>query len=226
MLVSEDNTLLIENYLKEHPGVFTEYEIDYILWFSKKWNGRGEIPHFVLELYDELGILPADKNVYQEFMKLLQKEVGVDGKNVLEVAGGILPRLGERIALSQNSGSLTIYDPRLSREIEDRDSFILRRENFTRELNGDGYDLVVALKPYEATEELIRWTIDNRINFMIGLCDGGIHGEPYDFYDSTEEYLNGMKYLAARGVESQNMGKAYVKKLKNCDYDYPIIFNK
>lgn len=225
MLITQ-NTLLIEKYLKEHPDTFTELEKDYLLWYSKNWDRRREVPYFVLELYDELGILPDDRNVYNEFMDLLEEEVGVDGKNILEVGGGILPRLGERIALSQNRGSLTIYDPRLSREIESSDSFVLLRENFTRELNGDGYDLVVGLKPCDITEDIIRWAIDNKVNFMIGLCDGGLHGEPYDFYDSTEEWLHSMRYIASRGVEEQQMGKLYVKKLDGCDYNYPVIYNK
>jgi hypothetical protein len=215
----------IEEYIKTHPTVFEDFEKNYILWFSKSLERRAEVPYYVLELFDELGILPDDENVYEDFFNFIKSIHSLDNKRIIEVAGGMLPRLSFRIRNNQDGGRVTVYDPRLASHLESDESFILKRENFNTNIDSSNTDLIIGLKPCEATEDIIRWATSNHVDFIIGLCEGGLHGEPYDYFESSEDWIRSMVYLADRLVESENMGELKIKKLRDCNYNYPIIYN-
>ena len=80
--------------------------------------------------------------------------------------------------------------------------------------------------PCEATQTIIENATMNRKDFIIAMCEGGAHGDIYDYFESTEEWLNCMLYLAEREIESNNMGELKVLSFKKYLSSYPIIYNK
>ena len=80
--------------------------------------------------------------------------------------------------------------------------------------------------PCEATYNIIDAASRNNVDFMIALCEGGPHGDIYDYFENDNEWLDTMIYMAERAVEDNSMGtikKAYLKEYHN---PYPIIYNK
>ena len=213
-------------YLKEHPELFSDYERECILDYVYLINSDEFIPDVVREVYDEVGIIPDTKNVYLEFIKLLNNTYAVHDKNILEVGGGTIPRLAKRINHLQTTGSITVYDPRLSIYEEDTSKFHLVRKPFTESTNIGNHNLMVALMPCEACETVIRSAINNKIDFMLGFCEGGPHGDEFDYFEDDDEWLNSMLYLARDGIEENGMGKMKVKYLQECKNPYPVIYNE
>ena len=223
-LVIAKHTLL--QYFKEHPKLFTEYEKKCILDYVHVLNSDEFIPDLIREIYDEVGIIPDKKNVYLEFLSLLRGVHSIEDKRILEVGGGTIPRLAKRIHNIQTTGSITVYDPRLSLYERDMERFHLVRKPFdSNTLVGD-YQLMVSLMPCEACEAVIRKATDCKVDFMLGFCEGGPHGDEFDYFEDEDEWLNSMLYLARDRIEEQGMGKMKVKYLKECNNPYPVIYNE
>ena len=118
-------------FLEQHRGEYYPYEYQGILNYSIHPNLRTITKTDVIrEIYDKPGLIPDDFNIYLAFMELIEKNFGVDGKNICEVGGGVFPMLAERIHLQQKTGSITVFDPRLSPSVQGNDRFILKKESF------------------------------------------------------------------------------------------------
>jgi hypothetical protein len=61
---------------------------------------------------------------------------------------------------------------------------------------------------------------------MLGFCEGGPHGDEFDYFEDDDEWLNSMLYLARDRIEEQGMGKMKVKYLRECNNPYPVIYNE
>jgi hypothetical protein len=183
------------------------------------------IPDIMREIYAELNLFKEDEDIYEGFLNLLKQNFSIN-QNIVEVGGGILPKLSERIAKEQTSGSVTVYDPRLGPTKSDLPNLELRKEKFSLNTDVSSAGLIIAFMPCEATETIITSVGKNKKDFMIGLCEGGPHGDIYDFYEDEEEWLGAMLYYAGLEVEQNNLGtlqKTYMKKYHN---PYPVIWNK
>ena len=218
----------ILNYLNKYPELFNEnekkYLLDSVLLCTNSYTYQMD---YLREIYDELGIIPDDKNIYIAFSRLINKKFDTNNKNILEVGGGTLPRLSKRLLEISNINNIKVYDPRLSIYEKSTDKLVLKKEKFTKNTNVDDVDLMIGLMPCKGAEELIDSAIINRKDFIIGLCEGGPHGEYYDFYESDEEWIDCMLYTAEEGVKRNNLGTLEVKHLaKRYNYKYPIIYNK
>lgn len=220
------NSMLVSKFLKEHPDYYEEMEKHRINYYATHDNNGDTYTKDVMrEIYDELGIIPEEKNMYTAFIDLLEETHGYEGKNIVEVGGGILPRLGKRIHTLQHKGTITIYDPRIGKDIEGEDRFTLIREPFTRKTELDGCDLLIGLMPCKGAEPLIDQAVEKKIDFLLWLCEGGPHGDCYDYFEDEREWLGSTIYTASRGVKDSRMGKLMEKMLPQYSH-YPIIYNQ
>lgn len=212
----------IRKYLDQYPKLFTDYEkkliLDYVI--TEQF-----IPADVREVYDQLGILPSNLNIYDGFFQLLKDNFTLNGGRIVEVGGGVIPCLAKRIEAELDTGRLVVYDPRLSIYEEDTMSLKLVREKFTKSSSLADCNLLIGLMPEEAAELVIDRAIAEKIDFMVALGDGGPHGEGFDFYEDADEWAHGVICAAEELVERKGMGKLMVKTMEEFGNPYPIIYN-
>lgn len=223
MLVAKQ---LVWQYLQKYPELYSEWERQCILDYIRTIYSDGFIPDLVREVYDEVGIVPDDRNVYVEFSDLLRSVFPIEERNILEVGGGVIPRLGKRISEVQTTGKITVYDPRLSKYEKDTDKLHLVRKKFTNRTKIGDTNLMIALMPCEAIETFIRSATSNKIDFMLGFCEGGPHGDEYDYFEDEDEWIHSMLYQTEDLIKENHMGKMKVKTLPRCRNPYPVIYNE
>ena len=89
-------------FLAEHNSEYTEREIRYIERYATIILER-PINHYIgdvlRQIYDEVGLLPEENNMYSGFVSLLEKNFNLD-TNIVEVAGGVIPVLAKKIAFN------------------------------------------------------------------------------------------------------------------------------
>ena len=215
----------ILEFLYKHPTYYTSFErkgIQSYAFHDKEENFYLDV---LREIYDELGLIPDEKNIYITFQNLIQELFGTEEKNIIEVGGGVIPRLATRIRMHQQKGTITVYDPRLAKDIRGDERLILKREKFTDKTPIKRADLLIGLMPCEGAEPLIDQALKHKIDFVLWFCEGGPHGDYFDYFESEEEWLSSTLYYARNGVENKGMGKLMVKHLEPYP-NYPIIYNQ
>lgn len=224
-IVKEESLALINNYLNRYPGIFTEEEQRLIFSCLEYLPNEEMLPDVVRELYDELGILEDDTNIYLGFIKLADSVFNIKNRNILEIGGGVLPRLGERIAGLQDRGSITVYDHRISKYKEDTFNLKLVRKTFDKTIDIKDIDLLIGLMPCKAAELIIEVAARQEIDFMIALCEGGPHGDEYDFFEDEDEWQHSVIFSARTAVRDKKMGKLMIKDMEQYGSPYPVIYN-
>lgn len=222
----KDKTGEILEYIARYPGIFDKYEEQYIIQYIE--DGRDDVflPDLIRELYDKFGIVSDDENIYVGFLNLLRDNFDVVDSNIIEVGGGIFPSLGRKISLMQNRGTITVYDPRLSRYEAGNIHMRLVRLNFSHYMDIGDTNLMIGFMPCKGAEELVQSATDNGVDFMVALCEGGPHGDMYDYFESDQEWIDSMLYRASRGIEDHNMGSLEITYLEKYEDPYPVIYNK
>lgn len=225
---NQSNEQAIKNFLKEYPEIFTPREQYQILKIIEGSNGELYGAECIREIYDELGLIPDNKNIYVGFSDIIEKEFGIENKNIVEVGGGHIPRLAKRLEKKQINGKVTVYDPFLSKYEKSSSKLSLIRNKFDGNTKiPEETDLLIGLQPCAAAEKIIEVAFKYNIDFIIALCEGGPHGEWFDFYESDEEWLCSIITRAKRGVEENDMGNLVVEKsLVKYNDSYPVIYNK
>ena len=218
-------TRQIQRFFDDYPDVFTPIEQEMVLEYASRRHTDKFVPDVIREVYDELGLLSDDQNIYIGFLNLLRKQYNIPERRIIEVGGGVLPRLGKRISRIQTTGHITVYDPRLSRYEEDTSHLTLSRRRFSSDMSVGKADLIIGLMPCEGAQTVIESATDHGIDFMLAFCEGGPHGDEFDFYEDEEEWLNSMLCLARYSVEEKKMGKLKVKHLREYGDPYPVIYN-
>ena len=180
------------DYIEKHYCDYTEHERNYIkrnLSYLKKNESTLSIrtPHFLRQIYDELGIIPDNENTYYGFVKLLEEKMDIN-RNVIEVASGIIPNVARSVASRQKSGSITSYDPRLTVQTALLPNMTIKRENFTSKTKVKPNSLLLGFMPCEATIDIIESAAINNADFMIGLCEGGSRKKFY-WLEYEDEWL-------------------------------------
>lgn len=225
---------LIIDYLRKNSDAFTGNEKSLILSNLNNDGSLYGIPNICLQIYDELGILPDSINSYKAFAKLVDEQFNIKDKNVVEVGGGNIPRLGKRISLMQDKGTITVYDPNLyiteeykNLTYEEKDSLKLKLINrrFTPLVNVRSSDVIIGLLPCGASSTIIKSAIRYNKDFMIALCDSCSYFEYFDTYEEDLEWPNKFIEDATKIVEENGLGKLKVKTLKEIGDNYPIIYN-
>lgn len=214
---------LLKKYFEEYPGVFNKAEQRYLL--AQAWNSKTYYnDELVREIYDELGLIPEENNIYNSFIDLLEDNFDLDGKNIIEVGGGHIPRLSKRLLSSnENIGVIRVYDPKLSRYEKNTSRLKLYHHEFTENCSHiEGTDLLIGLMPCSGTYALVKSAVDNEKEFMVALCEGGYNDDIYDYEDKKELWLNSILTLAKK---SGKIGVDY-DTLAKYDDDYPVIYSK
>lgn len=222
----QENYEIVENFVNANSHLYDGYTIMRIKDFMKhaKYPAAYHID-IIREILDYLGKIPDSENIYIEFLNQIESLFPINGKNIVEVGCGAFPNLAKRMKLKQKSGTITVYDPRLDLRVPKTEGLILKKETFTRNTPIENTDLLVGLMPCKGAEPIIDQAIKNKIDFIIWLCEGGPHGDYYDFYEDDEEWLYSMTSIARRGIEDNKMGKFQKKYIKKYSEIYPIIYN-
>ena len=216
----------LDQFVKDNKDAFTEWELMRIRDYIKRDAHDLFVPDLMREIYDELGLLTEEQDIYTGFMSLLGDAFPYRERKILEVGGGIFPRLGKRISKEQTTGSITVYDPRLCVREQDTPKMKLIRKKFHQNDSIGDHNLMIAFMACEGAEQLLDAACKNKCDFMVGFCEGGPHGDGYDFYEDEEEWLHCMMYIAESGVRDHRMGKVKEKELKQYGDPYPVIYNE
>ena len=219
----------IKEYLEKNMGYYDLFEQRYLKGLDMNYirKYKHDMPDIFRQILEEIGYFDdcPELSGYKAFIDLLDNEFGLE-RNITEIAGGAIPTLAHKISLRQKKGTITVYDPRLTTYYDETERFILKREKFTRNTNVEGTDMLIGFMPCEATQAIIENATANNKDFMIALCEGGPHGDEYDFYEDAEEWLGAMLYLAERGMEKHDMGELKVIDFNRYNSPYPLIYNK
>ena len=166
-----------------------------------------------------------DKNMLEKIYDVSNIE---EGENIVEVGGGVVPSLAKRIALKQQKGTITVYDPRLIETLhQDIPNLVLKKQKFTTETKEPQADLYIAFMPCEATQQIIGTVGENKQDFIIAACEGGPHGEMFDYFESDDEWLHCMLWYARRTIEKADLGELVIsEELEKYNDPYPVFYNR
>lgn len=189
-----------------------------------------KIPSNIYSIYDELGLIPEDNNIYENFIDILIQYFDINC-DILEVAGGNIPRLAIRLSNRQmrlGRGTITVIDPTLSVINMNYPNIKLCREQFDLETIVDYYDLIVSLFPCEVTEIIIYKSLEKNKNLFIKLCNcvhkfEDISDEDYNYY-----ILHPEKYRKVLLERYSFYAKCFERKMDiiNEQTDSPILICK
>lgn len=213
----------VRDYVKEHVEDYSDLEIRYLVNNADMFEHTLNLPDVMRQIYDELDILEDNKNAYGAFVSILKDNFDID-RNIIEVGGGVIPSVAKKISAMQDTGSVTVYDPKLSKSQKSTDNMILKKERFLLDTDVSGADMIIGFMPCDATELVIRKTCENKKDFLIALCEGG-HFEFDDFFD-TEAWTDAMFALAEDGIKENGLGELVKTDLKDYGDPYPVIYNK
>ena len=230
MLIKENITtismlLKISDFVNKHKDVFSEEELNFL---SKNylWGLRSNYVSCILtQLYDELNLIEEDKNVYLAFANLIDQIFGLE-QNILEVGGGIFPRLATHIALKQKEGTITVIDPRLSKTTTNIPNLKLYKEKFSKNIIPKNTTLMVAQMPYGTTEAIIENACKNKMDFIIALGDAQIENSDWINEDIQYEWKAHIIYDAKKLIKENHLGTLEIESLEQYGSQYPVIYNK
>ena len=221
-----DKAKLIVGYLNDNDDAFNTLEKNTIInnCIMNNDDGNYTLPSVVSQVYDELNLLPDDRNIYKEFLKLLDSEFKIKDKNIIEIGGGNIPRLAIRIASMQEKGTITVYDPNLYMKNYLYNNLKLKKEKFSTLTNTKNIDILIGLMPCGATDKIVKSAIKNNKDFMIALCDHYNTSSNFDECDDDFEWRENLICRLREEIENNNMGVLKVKKIKAIGSN-PIIYN-
>ena len=225
MYMSAAKIMLINEFLARHKDEIDPYEYEFIKRNLTHINGENFMyfPFITREIFDKLGLMPHEANVYSRFADFVNELYDIKDMNILEVGGGVYPTLAERICTK--AGKVTVYDPRLSKGEVDTDKLKLVRKDFKKNMSLRDYDLVLALMPCRGAEAVLDACVEQDKDFIVGLCEGGPHGDCFDFYEDEDEWIHSMITYSDTRIRRNGKGKVLTKHLDGCSYPYPIVYN-
>lgn len=217
----------IEKFLAAHSDSYTEREMIYIRKMAcliKQKPLNTYLGDILRQIYDELGFIPDERNMYSGFVKLLEENFDID-RNIVEVAGGIIPTLAKKIALKQQKGTITVYDPRLIETNDYPENLVIKRQLFSSTTQIPHAQMIIGFMPCESSLDILKSACLNNIDFAIALCEGGARRN-YEWLETEEEWLGYVMYVAKRGIEKSDMGILETASLAEYGNPYPVIYNK
>ena len=213
-------------FIRNNRGLYGFFELECLIDVLKTAKCPDLfIMELVREVLDELGFIPDQYNIYKQYTDLIDSIHGIEGKNIVEIGGGRFPRLAKRMSSKQKIGKITVYDPNLYSD-KSTDKLVLKKKRASRGTDVGDCNLIVGLMPCKGAEVLLDLAIDNKKDFVLWLCEGGPHGDEFDFFEDEDEWRNYMIEKARKGVKDNEMGELKIKKLTRFSDSYPIIYNK
>lgn len=227
-MIREDITTVrifyqIDKFLRDHAKDYTLEEKEFILK-NCAWGQKSSlVPDMLRQIYDELGFLDSERNIYDGFVDLLEENFDID-RNIVEIGGGKIPSLAKKIALRQMHGTITVYDDKLITTDFNLPNLSLKK----RRLQADellNADMIIGFMPCDGTQTAIDLAKRNRIDFMIALCEGSCQNEMPAFMN--DDWENSMIYEARKAVRDGHLGELKkVKMAKKYQNPYPVIYNQ
>ncbi|MBE6157271.1 MAG: hypothetical protein E7160_00535 [Firmicutes bacterium] len=215
----------IHNIFKKYPHAFTEEEKNYIVK-NYDWINRNNGYNYILrEIYDELGIIPEEDNLYLGFIKLIEEKFGLN-RHIVEIGGGIIPSLSKHIALRQESGMITVFDSRLAVTNSHLPNLKLIKEKFDKTKVSLEHDLLIGLHPYGGTKTIVEAACENNSDFIIALGDLPVEQNSFiedEEYDIAQQHLI---FDAKNMVRESGLGELEYASLEEYGSMYPVIYNK
>ena len=141
------------------------------------------------QIFSAIDALPQEINPYYQFMKIIEKEFGLE-RDIIDVGGGMFPALSLEIAKRQKEigkGTITCYDPELVTTT--LDGITLKKEKFTLSSSIPENALIIGQKPCEATETIIRTSSIKNLEVFVQLC-ACTHNVPREYRLSHTETKN------------------------------------
>lgn len=224
-LSKEQRQEKVKKFIEKYKDKFTELEKRVILAASPE-SSKTFLTDVVRQVFSELEFIDEEDDIYNAFIDIIEKEFGLE-RNIVEIGGGVVPSLAKKIALKQKTGTITVYDPRLIDTLySDIPNLTLKRQKFSKETNIPDSNLYIAFMPCEATEMIIEAVGEKKQDFIIAACEGGPHGEMFDYFESDEEWLGCMLYYAKRKIEKADLGELCTTDLEEYNDPYPVFFNR
>lgn len=215
----------VENFLRQYGQGYSKREVDYIRKYWQEGLKSKFSIDILRQIYTELGFFRDDENIYLGFIDILENNFDID-RDIIEVGCGRFPALAKIIALKQQKGTITVYDPRLATVESKIPNMKLKKESFTKSTPVRNDQLVIGFMPCEATEQTIVTAGKNKADFLIALCEGGPHGDEFDYFESEEEWIASMIYTARLMAAKNDLGTIEIADLKQYGDPYPVIYNK
>lgn len=218
-------SLKVNRFLEENKHGYNDRELEFIRsnwvhFLDKKFQ-----VDILRQMYSELGFMDDKEDIYHAFIKILEENFDID-TDIIEVGGGRIPSLAKRIALKQKKGTITVYDPNLISTDSPYPNMVLRQQPFTLQTPVKEDQLIIGFMPCEATEKIIYNAKKNNAHFLIALCEGGPHGDEFDYFESEDEWLSSMLYSARDTADKTKHGPLQITDLKEYDDPYPVIYTK
>lgn len=218
-------SLKVNRFLEENKHGYNDRELEFIRsnwvhFLDKKFQ-----VDILRQMYSELGFMDDKEDIYHAFIKILEDNFDID-TDIIEVGGGRIPSLAKRIALKQKKGTITVYDPNLISTDSPYPNMVLRQQPFTLQTPVKEDQLIIGFMPCEATEKIIYNAKKNNAHFLIALCEGGPHGDEFDYFESEDEWLYSMLYSARDTADKTGHGPLQITDLKEYDDPYPVIYTK
>ena len=215
----------LKKILTKYSHAYTKEEKEYIRknfnWI--KYNHRYN--YILREIYDELGMINEENNLYLGFTNLIDEIFGINRK-IVEIGGGIIPSLSKHIALKQKHGKITVFDPRLAITETNISNLKLIREKFIKEKAPQNKELYIGLQPYGGTKAIIETACKTNTDFIIVLGELGIEKNSFiDYYEYDIEQQH-LIYDAKNLVRDSKLGSLEITDLDRYGSSYPVIYNK
>ena len=217
----------IIRYFNKYPNLFDKYEKKYILDFLEYYKNNKYVflPLEIQQIYDACGIISENNNIYNGYIKLLEK-MNYKEKKILEIGGGTNPRLAIRISKNQTTGTITVYDQSILKSIKNNEKLKIKRKLFKQKENIEDYNLIISFMAKKSAEIAIECAINNNLDFIVALYDEGLHGDEDDFYTCTEEWIHATILNTNNKLKKANRNPVIIENLKKYHSPYPVLISK
>lgn len=222
----------LENYIKRTPELREKDREDSLFALDDLYESGFDsryIPSYVYAVYDASGILPPGTNRYDQFVDLLSETMNIEC-NILEVGGGTIPCVAERIAKMQiHGGTIAVYDEKLLFNSSQISNLKLYTKNFNCMTNIKSINMLVGVLPCQAMDLMVNRALKENKELFIQMCNcvhpvinfPGIDYSSYGtFSDEFQEELIDHYIKLAR--EYGRKIKVLDKRVATC----PIIYSK
>ena len=211
-------------FLEENSALFSKVEFNLIKAYlvSGEFEKLIYLPDMVRQILDELGFLKERQDIYSGFLKILNESFLLDDKEIIEIGGGVLPRIGNRLIDNYGIRKITIYDSRLSPYIPDTDRMKLIRRKVRIGEDDLGGDIIIGFMPCGGAQVILEQGLKYGHDFMIALCGCGADTK----FKSEDEWVDDFISKASNGIRDNNMGILKTKSLGQYGLKYPVIYNE
>lgn len=172
--------------------------------------------------------LPEKYNVYKGFLEIVKKYHSL-AQNICEIGTGFYPALSRDILKEQqqlHKGSITAIDPELI--VPNHSKIKKKKDVIENNTSMQGYDLLLAYMPCEATIPMITIASQHHLPYVLGMC-GCIHdGSFKPFYPAEPQVRRYQKSIInyAKNNLEENMELKIETLPEQYKVDFPILVKK